>query len=55
VGDLRWNKDYEKKCREGVKEAKDTTNLLLCGPDQTQDIAFMAVSSVALNCEMHFT
>jgi hypothetical protein len=46
VDDLGWNKEYNKKCREEVKEAKDTTNLLLCGPDQTQDIALMAVSAV---------
>jgi hypothetical protein len=39
VGDLGRNKEYNKKFREGIREAEDTMNLLFCGPDQTQDIA----------------
>jgi len=36
-----WNKEYNKK--EGIKEAEDTTNLLFCGPDETQDIALVVI------------
>jgi hypothetical protein len=43
VDDLGWNKEYNKKFREGVREAEDTMNLLFCGPDQTQDIALNVI------------
>jgi len=39
AGDLGWNKEYNKKFRDGIREAEDTMNLLFCGPDQTQGIA----------------
>jgi len=43
VGDLGWNKEYNKKFREGVREAGDTTNFLFCSPDQIQDIALNVI------------
>jgi hypothetical protein len=43
VGDLGWNKKYNKKFKEGVRKAGDTTYLLFCGPDQTQDIALNVI------------
>ena len=43
MGDLGFNKEYNKTLMEGIKEAEDTTNLLFCGPDQTQDIALVVI------------